>query len=94
MDTTFARIFKENDKNKGNGGKSKNHSFGLGDRFKDPKNSKSKSYVNIPGPGNYNLLIEWEGKVDSTKSGDSKKKTINLSKLISKGVDKSIYYED
>ena len=64
------------------------------DRFKDPKKNKSKSYVNIPGPGNYNVLIEWEGKIESTKSGTTKKKTVNLSKIISKGVDKSIYYEN
>lgn len=93
MDMTFARILKENEKKKGNG-KAKTHFFGNSDRFKDPKKIKSKSYVNIPGPGNYNVLIEWEGKVESTKAGTTKKKGVNLSKLISKGVDKSIYYED
>jgi len=93
VDKTFASIFKENEKKKGNG-KAKSSFFGLSERFKDPKKMKSKSYVNIPGPGNYNVLIEWQGKEESTKSGTTKKKGVNLSKLITKGVDKSIYYED
>lgn len=92
LDNTFARISKENEKKKGNS-KAKTHFFGLQDRFQDPKKFKSKSHVNIPGPGAYNVLIEWEGK-EEPKKDKEKKKTVNLSKIISKGVDKSIYYDD
>lgn len=56
------------------------------------KNTKSRSYVNIPGPGNYQVIYEWEGKKDPKSTKEKEKK--NLSKIISKKTDRSIYYEE
>jgi len=87
--TTFAKIFKENDGKTKNSRTKSNH-FGRVERFGEIKTKKSKSF-SIPGPGFYNLLYEWPGKNDK-KQKNGEKKT-NLSSIISKGLDKSIYYD-
>ena len=89
---TFAKIFKEND-GKTKTSKSKSNYFGKVERFDDGmmKKGKSKSF-SIPGPGFYNVLYNWPGKIDMKKQKNNEK-TANLSSFISKGVDKSIYYD-
>lgn len=33
------------------------------ERFKDVKKSKSKMNVIVPGPGNYQMIAQWNGKI-------------------------------
>ncbi len=87
---TFESIEKENSAKKGSKGKS--NFFGVAERFKDPKMTKSKSLVNIPGPAHYQVNYEWEGKKDPKPSKEKEKK--HISKILSNGVDKSIYYDE
>ncbi len=83
---TFAKILIENSsKNTKN---SSNFSFGKGEGFVK-KERKSKSF-SVPGPGFYNVLYEWKGKNDKN---DKTKKKNDISSILSKGVDISIYYD-
>lgn len=87
---TFARIYKEND-GKIKGKRTNAHFFGIVERFSSGKNKnkKSKSF-STPGPGFYNVLYEWHGKKEK---GKKEEKKTNLSSIISKGIDKSLYYD-
>lgn len=86
---TFESIQKDSLSKKG--AKAKSNFFGVAERFKDPKMTKSKSLVNFPGPSQYQLNYEWNGKNDSKNKEKNKK---NLSKILSNGVEKSIYYDN
>eukprot|EP00825_Cyclidium_porcatum_P008854 TRINITY_DN1443_c0_g2_i3.p2 TRINITY_DN1443_c0_g2~~TRINITY_DN1443_c0_g2_i3.p2 ORF type:complete len:295 (-),score=84.47 TRINITY_DN1443_c0_g2_i3:291-1175(-) len=66
---------------------SKIHYLGTTERFKDPKKSKAL-VLNVPGAGQYNLLLEWSGKTDPKK----KEKPKNFLNSITRGISKSIYY--
>ena len=83
---TFAKILLENSSKKTKN--SSNFSFGKGERFVQ-KERKSKSF-SVPGPGFYNVLYEWKGKKERK---DENEKKNDLSAILSKGVDISIYYD-
>ena len=68
---TFESIQKDSSSKKGT--KAKSNFFGVAERFKDPKMTKSKSLINIPGPAQYQLNYEWEGKKDSKIKEKNKK---------------------
>ena len=87
--STFARLYKEND-GKTKNSRARSNYFGKVERFGNIKTKKSKSF-SVPGPGFYNVLYEWQGKKEK-KEKNGEKKT-NLSSIISKGLDKSIYYD-
>lgn len=59
-------------------------------RFGDPKKEK-KLGASTPGPGQYPLIAHWSGKPEKGKKKDEEKKK-NWMNLITKGIEKSIYY--
>ncbi|CAD8139487.1 unnamed protein product [Paramecium pentaurelia] len=63
------------------------HTFGTDERFKDPKKSKSKQSL-LPGPGQYPLIVQWQGK----EQDKSKAKIKNYMQSTTKGIQRSIYY--
>lgn len=66
--------------------------WGSSVRFADLKKTKSKSLINVPGPGNYDLISPWlDPKVAYRKKSEKIDKK-DWQKLITKGVEKSIYY--
>ena len=82
---TFARTFSNREQNKKIEAKSK--LFGTCNRFFDPKMYKRK--LNVPGPGNYDMIAKWSGKTTArTKDSDTK----NWMQSVTKGVSNSIYY--
>lgn len=81
---TFDKLLAEAKNNKN---KTKVPYLGKEERFKDPKKSKS-SNTGAPGAGQYNMLIDWPGKVDPKK----KDKPKNYLNNISRGISRSIYY--
>ncbi|EGR33008.1 hypothetical protein IMG5_063790 [Ichthyophthirius multifiliis] len=60
-------------------------------RFKDLKSTKSKSVVIGPGPGHYQMIAQWPGKL--TLKDKKNEKAKNYLNLLSSGLQKSIYYE-
>lgn len=86
---TFDKISKENN-GLVKGKKTDSHYFGKIERFGNSKKKKSQSF-SVPGPGFYNVLYEWKGK-KSKKDEKSEKKT-DISSVLSKGIDKSLYYD-
>ena len=59
-------------------------------RFPDPKKSKVKR-LNVPGPGNYDMICRWPKKTNIASVGKEDEKGDWL-KSITKGISKSIYY--
>jgi len=84
---TFDRLA---DQNKDAKGKNKIKIWGSEERFKDFKKSKIKNIPITPGPGMYPLVAEWPGKDSKKKDGT---KTKNWMEGLTKGVNRSIYYE-
>jgi len=60
-------------------------------RWVDDKKAKEKSALS-PGPGHYPMIAHWPGKIAGGKKKDDKQPK-NYLQLITKGVEKSIYYE-
>eukprot|EP00828_Plagiopyla_frontata_P048764 TRINITY_DN9476_c0_g2_i2.p2 TRINITY_DN9476_c0_g2~~TRINITY_DN9476_c0_g2_i2.p2 ORF type:complete len:218 (-),score=43.22 TRINITY_DN9476_c0_g2_i2:124-777(-) len=82
--TTFQKMKEYNSKKENN----KNTKlFGTDSRFKTIKDVKSKAFIITPGPNHYDLAYYWKGK--TTKNQKATKDWKN----ISKGIQKSIYYE-
>ena len=79
-------VFSEKKKKKEKGPPSK--LFGLEARFPDPKKTKIKNKLNVPGPGNYDMIAQWAGKERAKSKGEDKK---NWMLKISKGFSRSIY---
>jgi len=42
------------------------HHLGTEERFKDPKKTKSKCNLIVPGPGTYPMIPKWPGKQTKT----------------------------
>jgi len=82
---TFGKLF-EQVKNKEAGAKVK--VWGTSSRFQAKKDSK-KDPNNFPGPGQYGMTAEWNGK---QAVGKNDKKDKNWMNRVTKGVEKSIYY--
>jgi hypothetical protein len=63
-------------------------------RFPDLKKSKSKSLLNVPGPGNYDLISHWRDPKIYYRKKEEKEKydKKDWQKLVSKGIEQSIYY--
>ena len=79
---TFSQTFSV----KKNKSELKSKLFGTCNRFFDPKMYKRK--LNVPGPGNYNMIAQWSGKT-TARTKDEKKDWMHS---ITKGVSSSIYY--
>ncbi|EGR31167.1 hypothetical protein IMG5_116380 [Ichthyophthirius multifiliis] len=84
---TFGKIYQKLQDSGGKLTKSAVNYLGKTERFKDISKSKSKQITNAPGPGHYPLIAQWPGK-------ESKKEQFNYLEKISKGIEKSIYYEN
>ena len=85
---------KKRNGNRKSAGPGRTNGFGTDTRFKDIKTTKSKEILNVPGPGMYDLVAYWQGKEEGAKKANKGPAKKDWNKLISKGVEKNIYYGD
>ena len=84
---TFGKL--EADIKEKKAGRQREKSMDNAKRFPDDKKGKERS-GSVPGPGHYQMIANWPGKPEKGKKDEVKVK--DWMKLISKGVEKSIYY--
>ena len=97
---TFGKVLQQL-KDQGGVIKSSVNYLGKVERFKDPSKTKSKSALNVPGPGHYPMIAHWAGLFILFKykicifvfvlGKQSKKEEFNYLNKITTGIEKSIY---